>query len=70
MNINNEQKAILKHANNNNGLYCGGSQTMDSLCKLDLMEYAGKKTFVPDPYYKITGKGKNILNEEHHSKNY
>lgn len=57
--LNNEQKEILKHTVDN-GLFCGGSKDMDILCDLGLMEYAGKKSFVPDPYYRITKKGRDF----------
>jgi hypothetical protein len=55
-----EQKEILKHANKHI-FYCGGGPDMDSLCDQGLMAYAGKKSFVPDPYYKITNAGKKAL---------
>lgn len=60
MELNNEQKAIIEHTIKN-GLFCGGSKDMDGLCEAGLMEYAGKKSFVPDPYYRVTTKGKNVI---------
>lgn len=57
--LNKEQKDILEHtAKNHQGLYCGGSRDMDFLCANGLMESAGRKSFVPDEYYRITGEGK------------
>ena len=55
-----EQKEILKHASKH-PFYCGGGSGMDSLCDQGLMAYAGKKSFVPDPYYQITDAGKKAL---------
>jgi len=34
---------------------------MDALVAEGLMEYAGRKSFVPDPYYRITSKGRTVL---------
>ena len=58
--INNEQKAILNHMIKN-GLFCGDSSDMDWLVDNDLAEFAGRKSFVPDGYYRITAKGKGAL---------
>ena len=43
------------------GFYCGGGPDMDSLVERGLMEYAGRKPFVPDPYYRITSEGRAAL---------
>ena len=59
--INEEQMEILKHANKNQGMFCGGGKQMDILCQNELMEFAGRKSFVPDPYYRITTKGRNVI---------
>lgn len=61
--LNNEQIEILHHTVHRaaGGFYCGGSKEMDELVQLGLMEYAGRKSFVPDPYYKITTAGRNAL---------
>lgn len=61
MKLNNEQKEIIKHTMKN-GLFCGSSKDMDILCEYGLMEYAGRKPFVPDPYYRATTAGKNFDN--------
>ena len=53
------QIEILKHTviNCSNGLYCGDSPDMQKLIELGLMEFAGRKSFVPDPYFRITDAG-------------
>lgn len=60
MNLNNEQKEIIQHAIKN-GLFCGGSKDMDALVEAGLMELAGRKSFVPDPYYRVTTAGRQAL---------
>lgn len=60
MELNKEQISILQHANKNDR-YCGGSKDMTILCENKLMEYIGRLSFVPDPYYKITEKGKSLI---------
>jgi len=62
MKLNNEQKAIIEHTIKN-GIFCGGSKDMDALYDAGLMEYVGKKSFVLDPYYRATTKGKQALKE-------
>ncbi len=58
-----EQIAILDHAEHRapGGFYCGGGKDMDALVAAGLMAFAGRKSFVPDPYYRITGKGRAAL---------
>lgn len=60
-----EQVSILRHTKRHaaGGLYCGGSPDMDKLVEAGLMEYAGRKSFVPDPYYKLTGAGREALSK-------
>lgn len=60
MEINNEQREIINHTLRN-GLYCGDSPDMKILCDNGLMEFAGKKSFVPDPYFRVTAKGKKAI---------
>ena len=60
MELNNEHKAIIEHTIKN-GLFCGSSKEMDELCEAGLMEYIGRKSFVPDPYYKVTSLGKKAI---------
>ena len=57
MRLNDEQLAILEHTLQN-GVFCGGGNDMDVLCEWGYMRYIGTKSFVPDPYYKITAIGK------------
>lgn len=54
---------ILDHTKNRaaRGLYCGGSETMDRLCEMKLMAYAGKTEWCPDKYYRITEAGRAAL---------
>ena len=58
--LNSEQMGILKHTDRN-GLFCGGGKDMDILCQHELMEFAGRKSFVPDPYFRITAKGRSAI---------
>ena len=62
--MNTEQLAILRHtARNRQGLFCGGSTAMDELCGMGFMECVGTKSFVPDPYYRITSAGRKAATE-------
>jgi hypothetical protein len=65
MNLNNEQLEILKHTDSRaaNGLFCGDSRDMQLLVSAGLMECAGRKSFAPDDYFRITNKGRGILHE-------
>ena len=65
MNLNMEQVDILDHTANRaaNGLYCGDSADMQALVNDGLMEFAGRKSFVPDGYYRMTSKGRAALRE-------
>jgi hypothetical protein len=60
MELTNEHIEILKHTEKN-GLFCGDSPEMQDLCKLKMMEFAGKKPFVPDPYYRLAEDGRTAL---------
>lgn len=60
MTLNDEQKAIINHTIKN-GIFCGGSKDMDKLCEAGFMAYAGHKSFVPDPYYRVTTAGRNAI---------
>jgi len=55
------ERDILWHTEHRaaGGLYCG--EIPESLITDGLMEYAGRKSFVPDPYYRITSKGRKAL---------
>ena len=63
MNLTHTQIEILDHTVHRaaQGLYCGGGPDMDALVAAGLMEYAGRKSFVPDPYLRITSKGREEL---------
>ena len=62
MELTNEHIEILKHTQKV-GLFCGGSKEMDDLCEVKMMEYVGKKPFVPDPYYRLTKDGISALDD-------
>lgn len=57
-----EHVEILKHTKRN-GLFCGGSPEMKQLCEFKLMESAGRKSFVPDEYFRITSEGEGVLDD-------
>lgn len=59
-----EQRSILHHTEHRaaGGLYCGGGKDMDVLVAAGLMQSAGRKSFVPDEYFRITAAGRNALN--------
>jgi hypothetical protein len=58
--LNREQLSILDHTINRacRGMYCGDSPDMQSLVERGLMEFAGRVSFVPDPYFRITAAGR------------
>ena len=58
--ITKEHIEILKHTMKN-GLYCGDSKEMNDLVELKMMEFAGRKSFVPDPYFRLLPDGKSTL---------
>jgi len=60
MELTKEHKEILVHTEKTN-FFCGDSDEMKDLCSLKLMEFAGKKHFVPDPYFKLTNEGRAVL---------
>ncbi len=62
MELNDEHKEILAHTARNR-FFCGDGREMKELCDAGLMEYAGRKSFVPDPYFAITEKGREALRE-------
>ena len=41
---------------------------IDVLVAAGLMEYAGRKSFVPDPYYRITSQGRTVLRSQKHER--
>ena len=70
MGLTNNQREILYHTAHRaaNSLYCGDSEDMQELVRLGLMRSAGKKSFVPDEYFTITPKGKQVLRQESEAK--
>ena len=71
MKLNREQYEIMEHTEKRtaNGLFCGDSADMQALVKEGLMECAGRKSFVPDPYFRLTAKGREALRIANHSLN-
>ena len=61
--LNKEQIAIMRHAYERapNGLYCGDSPDMQRLLQMELMELRGRKSYVPEPYFTLTLRGRAIL---------
>ena len=62
MEITNEHIEILKHASKN-GLFCGDSKEIQELCEFKMMEFAGRKSFVPDPFFKLMPDGESLIND-------
>jgi len=58
--VNKNQVDILSHTQTGaaGGFYCGDSEDMQGLVLLGLMESAGRKSFVPDEYFRMTDKGR------------
>lgn len=58
-----EQIEIMEHTRDRaaGGYYCGDSPAMQGLVAEGLMAYAGRKSFVPDKYFQLTGKGREAL---------
>lgn len=58
-----KQVSILDHTAHRaaGGLYCGDSPDMQGLVALGMMVSAGRKSFVPDEYFRMTGKGREAL---------
>jgi len=65
MKLNREQFDILDHTEHRaaNGLFCGDTPDMQILVQNGLMVSAGRKSFVPDAYFRITGKGREALRD-------
>ncbi len=55
--------AILDHTEHRaaRGLYCGDSPEIQELVRRGLMASAGRKSFVPDEYFRITAAGRETL---------
>lgn len=63
MQLSKEQFEIIEHTLERaaGGFYCGNSSEMRELVSLGLMKSAGHKSFVPDEYFKVTEKGREIF---------
>lgn len=63
MKVTNNQREILDHTAHRTagGFYCGDSDNMQTLVRLGLMVSAGKKSFVTDEYFALTGAGRQVL---------
>lgn len=61
-----EQREILYHTEHRaaGGFYCGGGKEMDALVAAGLMQSAGRKSFVPDEYFRITPAGRAALRSQ------
>jgi hypothetical protein len=61
--LNKEQIEIMKHTAYAaaGAMYCGDSPDMQQLVKAGLMVSCGKKSFVPDEYFRMTAKGNEYL---------
>lgn len=60
--LNREQIGILDHTLHRaaGGLYCGDGKDMQALVAAGLMVSAGRKSFVPDEYFRITEAGRRV----------
>lgn len=65
MNLTSEEKEIIIHTATRaaQGLYCGDNPELLALVEKGLMEYEGRKSFVPDPYYMLTKEGLKAFDE-------
>ena len=63
MKLTKEHISIMEHTRDRaaGGLYCGDSPQMQELVTEGLMACAGRKSFVPDPYFQLTSKGREAL---------
>ena len=65
MTLTTNQFEILDHTEHRvaNKQFCGGSRDMQELVTLGLMVSVGWKSFVPDEFFQITGKGQTVLKQ-------
>jgi len=66
MKLTNNQKEILDHTLHRaaGNLYCGDSEDMRTLVKMNLMVSVGHKSFVPEEYFTITALGRKLAKEQ------
>ncbi len=43
--------------------FCGETDGVRSCVEKGWMRYAGRKSFVPDPYFELTSEGESVLTE-------
>lgn len=67
MTLTKEHVSIMEHTRDRaaGGYYCGDSPEMRELVAAGLMADAGRKSFVPDPYFQLTRKGREALASNH-----
>lgn len=63
MKLTKEHIEIMEHTRDRaaQGYFCGDSPAMQELVTEGLMAFAGRKSFVPDPYFRLTEKGRDSL---------
>lgn len=61
--LTNEQRLYHTEHRAAGGFYCGGGKDMDALVAAGLMQSAGRKSFVPDEYFRITAAGRSALRQ-------
>lgn len=63
MQLNREQQEILIHTATRaaRGCYCGDSPDMQALVAGGLMKSAGRVSFAPDEYFRLTGAGSEVV---------
>lgn len=56
---------IMEHTRDRaaGGYFCGDSPAMQELVAAGLMAYAGRKSYVPEPYFQLTVKGRGALRQ-------
>jgi hypothetical protein len=61
--LSNEHLEIMRHTRDRaaGGFYCGDSAEMQELVAAGLMESAGRKSFVPSEYFRLTAAGRASL---------
>lgn len=61
-----EQWSILDHTINRaaRGIFCGDSEDMQALVAAGLMQFAGRVSWVPDPYFRITDAGRDAWRQQ------
>ena len=66
MDLTAEQRSVLEHTAHRaaGGMFCGDDPERLGLVDAGLMELAGRKSFVPDPHYRITPAGREALRNE------